>query len=459
MRFKGKLALFTRGGLGRAMSAMFARERAKVVVNYPAKKNFVLWQVLVWCLYCAFTVSTYAQPNGSQVWSSEPPSDIPFPLSKELPGIAFTGRRAQYAKADTWYPSWASNNNMYSPWTDGEVNGLGSSSKGDHATTGFATIIGNDPMILTITDAGVYHGDPKPYFGRYPSANLVHDGVWYYGTYCLMDGGKDSLGPFVGFRYSTDFGKTWHDTLHTPLNPLFPEHVRPGEKVRMGAPHFVDFGKNSEHSPDGMAYLVAHGTTEQDQKPREADESWITGDQIFLARVRPSIRNINDVSKWEFYAGRNKKGKAVWTHEFNKIRPLMDWNNSLGSVTITYDAPLKKYLTVVTNGQTTISRFNSFILESNEITGPWKLVTYMKNFGEQGYFLNFPSKFIGQDGRTLWLAYSANFANLYLPTHYLSDPPGGGYWLTLQEVNLLDPKLDGDRQVRPSKGTLKGTDK
>jgi hypothetical protein len=414
-----------------------------------ANKRLALLQVLGVCLICALTVSAYAQQNELRVWPSTPPSDIPFPVSKELTGIAFSGRHAQYAKADPWYPSWANDNNMYSPWTDGEVNGIRSSSKGDHATTGFATIIGDDPMKLTIVDAGRYHGNPKPYYGRYPSANLVYNGVWYYGTYCLMDGGKhlnlDLLGPFVGFRYSTDFGKTWHDTLHTPSNPLFPEPVRPGEKVRMGAPRFVDFGKNSEHSPDGMAYLVAHGATDPDPKPRDANESWITGDQIFLARVTPSIRNINDVSRWEFYAGRNKKGKAIWTHEFNKIKPLIDWNNRLGSVTITYDAPLRKYLMVVTDGQTTISRFNSFILESNEITGPWKLVTYMKSFGEQGYFLNFPSKFIGHDGRTLWLAYSANFTNLYLPTHYRSDPPGGGYWLTLQEVNLLGPKIEPPR--------------
>jgi len=34
----------------------------------------------------------------------------------------------------------------------------------------------------------------------------------------------------------------------------------------------------------------------------------------------------------------------------------------------------------------------------------------MKDFGEQGYFLNFPSKFISNNGYTLWLCYSSNFA-------------------------------------------------
>ena len=36
----------------------------------------------------------------------------------------------------------------------------------------------------------------------------------------------------------------------------------------------------------------------------------------------------------------------------------------------------------------------SYILEADALTGPWRLVTYLKDFGEQAYFLNFPSKFI-----------------------------------------------------------------
>ena len=31
------------------------------------------------------------------------------------------------------------------------------------------------------------------------------------------------LGPFVGFRWSTDFGKTWNETPCTPAKPLFGE--------------------------------------------------------------------------------------------------------------------------------------------------------------------------------------------------------------------------------------------
>ena len=75
-----------------------------------------------------------------------------------------------------------------------------------------------------------------------------------------------------------------------------------GEPVKIGAPHFVDFGKNMEHSPDGKAYLVAHGASDGTDR-RFGYNSWITGDEIYLMRVTPRIENMNDASKYEFFDG------------------------------------------------------------------------------------------------------------------------------------------------------------
>ena len=84
---------------------------------------------------------------------------------------------------------------------------------------------------------------------------------------------------------------------------------------------------------------------------------------------------------------------------------------------------------------------NSYILESDKITGPWKLVTYMKEFGEQGYFLNFPSKFISKDGLTLWLCYSGNFSQGWNNIRFKAIPAGSRYGLVLQQVKLLNPTM------------------
>lgn len=382
-------------------------------------------------------------------WPSETPKDCPFPLSKDLTGIRFTGVHSDYHCGDTWYPSWASDGNLYSPWTDGKTEGVGAfSGKGELAETGQAVLVGDDPLQLKIANtAPVQIASALPYLGRYPCGSLVHNGVWYYGTYCLgpspkvshegMDYNWPVLGPMPGFRVSKDYGKTWTPSPLSGDKPLFPEPAEFMGPVKMGAPHFIDFGKNMEHSPDGKAYLVGMGAEANDPKPRYANLSWITGDQVYLARVTPSIENINDISQYEFFAGNGADGRPAWTKDFKAIRPLLDWNNNMGCATATYNAPLKKYLMCVTDGWPTAGKMNSYILEADAVTGPWRMVVYMKEFGQQGYFLNFPSKFIGSDGKKLWLCYSANFADHWNGVELKVDPEGGRYGLCLHEVQLL----------------------
>ena len=204
-------------------------------------------------------------------------------------------------------------------------------------------------------------------------------------------------------------------------------------QVKIGTPHFVDFGRNMEHSPDGKAYLVGHGTVEPDPKPRFANNNWIAGDQLFLTRVMPSPSSINDASQYEYFAGLDPQGRPTWSREFSQIQPLIDWNNHCGSVTITYNAPLRKYLMCVADAWPGTREINTFILESSDICGPWKMVTYMTKFGEQGYFVNIPTKFISEDGRKGWLCYSAN----YTKAQFKVNPPGGIYSMCLHEFELL----------------------
>ncbi|MBE0653240.1 MAG: DUF4185 domain-containing protein [Bacteroidales bacterium] len=394
------------------------------------------------------------------VWKSEPPADCPFEPSEQLSGIKFPGIKSGFRVGDTWYPSWAEDDRMYSPFTDGHCPRLDggndlSISDGvvafgygaERTSTGQAVMEGDDPMTLKIYSLGLSHAPSLPYHGRYPAGSLVLNGVWYYGTYCLDPAGQTKygemvynwpwLGPFVGFRYSTDYGRTWTETPHTPENPLFGETGLYGHPVKIGSPHFVDFGRNMEHSPDGKAYLVAHGADLNDAHPRFYNASWITGDQVYLFRVTPSVENINDIGKYEFYAGKDKKGNPLWTTNFNEIKPLLEWNNNMGCVTVTYNAPLKKYLMCVTDGGNTCAKMNSYILEADQLTGEWKLVSYMKNFGEQAYFLNIPSKFISDDGKTAWLLYSGNFAKDWNGEKIIENPPGSHYGMVFQKIEFL----------------------
>ena len=390
-------------------------------------------------------------------WKSDPPADCPFERSKDLTGIRFLGVKSGFRYGDTWYPSWAADDKLYSPWTDGGCWRLDGSvesiwsgeGNGEFARTGQGVIEGHDPLDLKVYSLGTHVASALPYHGRYPCGSLVYHGVWYYGTYCLDPSGEAAygpmtinwpwMGPFVGFRVSTDYGRSWKETPLTPAKPLFGETGINGFPVRIGSPHFVDFGKDMRDSPDGKAYLVAHGADPSDTKWRFWNDSWITGDEIYLLRVTPAPETINDASKYEFYAGRDAQGGPVWTGDFARIKPLLEWNNAMGCVTVTYDAPLKKFLMAVTDGGNTCAKMATYLLESDSLTGPWKLVSYMKDFGEQAYFVNIPSKFISADGRTAWLLYSTNFAADWNGRKIGVNPPGGHYGLVLQKIELLGP--------------------
>ncbi len=359
-----------------------------------------------------------------------------LPPSEVIRGVRFTGRHAEYTQADTWYPSWGADDVLYSPWTDGSVGPWACGSFGMLAATGTAKILGADPTALEVVPLGTRFASSRPYGGRYPSANLVHGTDWFLGTYCLdMSPGAenwDVLGPFVGFRTSSDLGRTWHDCPHTPDKPLFPESGKDGAKVKVGAPHVVDHGRELEHSPDGLAYLVAHGAERPD-----APLSWITGDQAYLLRVPPTAAAVNDLAAYEFFAGHDEQGRPRWSREFADLRPVVDWPGRLGCVTATYLPGLRRYLLCASSGWPTTGTTDTVLLEAPDLTGPWSVVADLPRFGPQAYFVNVPSKFVSADGRTAWLCYSANYTNRWHDDTLRPDPAGSQYSLCLQELELM----------------------
>jgi hypothetical protein len=411
---------------------------------------FVLVTISQTALYAQERVVPYnPKPWLPTIWKSDPPAGCPFEKSSDIVGVAFTRQYVSYTDADTFYPSWAVDDNMYCAWTDGEI-GLESVQSGgkEKARAGIVKIEGNDPMNLKVTSLGTLGASALPYGGRYPCANLVYDGIWYYGTYGVdFDFSKPEYpgeyswaicGPFPGFAMSKDYGKTWTPCPHDLNNPLMPESGKDGKQVKLGTPHFVDFGKNLQYSPDGKAYLIGHGALDNDPTPRVANNSWIAGDAVYMARVTPSVENMNDLSKYEFFAGFDKKKAAIWSSDFTMIKPLLVWDDRMGCTTITYNPALKKYIMCTTDGWPGMKDMNSYLLESDQITGPYRLITYMKNFGRQAYFLNLPSRFISETGRTAWLSYSANFNSVYFCDRTLADPIGSRYAWNLQEFLLLD---------------------
>jgi len=64
------------------------------------------------------------------------------------------------------------------------------------------------------------------------------------------------------------------------------------------------------------------------------------------------------------------------------------------------------------------------------------MVQYLKDFGPQAYFVNIPSKFISEDGKTAWLCFSANFSYTRGLQASPGNPQGSAYTLSLHEIIL-----------------------
>ncbi|HVZ74097.1 MAG TPA: hypothetical protein VHJ20_17080 [Polyangia bacterium] len=369
--------------------------------------------------------------NTSFHWPNTPPASSPFARSTSIKEIVFTGRHRLYATGDTFIPTWGSDDNLYTPFTYGEVGGVDSGSG-----LGWAKLTGHDPLALTVANAGTIDaGNPGPYSGAFPAASAILNGVWFYGA-SSEDGNNGPCGywcvggPFIGFWISNDYGNTWAGPKDGQMTSLFGESALDGKKVKMGGPRFVDFGKEMMDSPDGKAYVVASGATDP-----SSPDNWIAADQVYLARLTLTPTTANDVTAWEFYGGKDAGGKAIWSHAFADIKPLLEWPNHMGSVSMTYLPALKKYLMAVSrpaDGFDTYGGFDTYFLEADDVTGPYRMVQYLHDFGMSAYYVNIPSRFLGCDGKTMWIQYSSNDSTD-------ENPPGSRYALSFQEVVLDVP--------------------
>ena len=319
-------------------------------------------------------------------WPSNPPPDFPFEPSTSIRGIAFTGRAAHYTHADTWYPSWASDGNLYSPWTDGnfkypivDINHFDCSSdsrnrtnadKGGKSGTGNARITGSDPLHLSVEDLGVQYASPAPYGGRYPCGSLVHNGIWYYGTYCLeREQVGASTGTFMGRSSASASPATWAkpgQTRHTPeQNRSSAKRAKTAARSRSAHRISSISARTWSTRPTAKPTSSAHGATTARRRRRlDRGRRSLPDPRDALARERSTI-----APKYEFFAGQ-RGGAAGVDAGFREIKPLVEWTGPSGCVTMTYIAPLKKYLMCCTDGWPTIETFDTFVWSQTVSPGP-----------------------------------------------------------------------------------------
>eukprot|EP00039_Didymoeca_costata_P021618 m.344993 g.344993 ORF g.344993 m.344993 type:complete len:521 (+) comp25570_c0_seq1:139-1701(+) len=431
----------------------YSTQRAPVVLNGFVSPSCAVMEFpsanSEWTRVCSsFNCSCLSYPPPCN-WPSNVPSSSPFENAPGNPYIRIGDGLVHQLWGDTLYPSWDDDGNLYSAYDDGAGVGSNCPDNNPHcntSTTGNVIISGHDWRNLTLTKMPPVTESGYPYNGRYTSANIALGGVWWVGTYALGDFDLEceyykkqyaclqfcNMGPFIGFRYSTDKGKTWTEPSQNTSNNLFNEPLHPNGVVKMGAPHVVDYGQGNKHSPDGKVYIVGNGCL---QTHPGSNCSWISGDAVFMARVTINPKqpqSINDASNWEFWTGED------WSSNFSDIKPVWSWMYKVGTVTITFNPYSNKYIMCVTTPSadvfpSTVAQYDTYFLESDSITGKYKMISYLERFGPQAYFVHWPSKFISNATAGV-LMYSANFRqmNKNLPP----NPPGSGYGLNVVPISI-----------------------
>jgi hypothetical protein len=147
---------------------------------------------------------------------------------------------------------------------------------------------------------------------------------------------------------------------------------------------------------------------------------------------------MNNPSNWQYLAkdGSYKNWNRGNLQEvYANIKPLVDATGYLGNVGLTYNAPLDKYIMTLSRMGGQRDYFDTLILVADTIDGDYRVVQYMKGFASASYFMNIPSRFISDDGKTMWLCYSSNYNCNNAPIPNIS---GSSYALCLTEFTLDD---------------------
>lgn len=267
----------------------------------PIKLNCVLLCLgLVWFPFSACSVDLRSR-------SPYPPSPVIRSISWDFDNLI-----KKAPGSDLWPMTWASDDNLYTSWGDGD--GFGGTNRLGRVSLGFARIEGSPSGFSARNVWGGQGAERKPAFtGKCPGM-LSIDGTLYAWVRMPAAG-------FLHYRlaWSRNLGRDWQLS-----NCSFPDG---GD--RFVAKTFVNFGRDYQGAPDDFVYIYGGevGRT----------------DRIYLLRVPRA-------SLWErraymFYTGSGTDDKPAWsTRASDRVPVFIDPDSSSNAATVVYNAGLKRFI-------------------------------------------------------------------------------------------------------------------
>jgi hypothetical protein len=335
----------------------------------------------------------------------------PYPASTILEGISWNeASKQRYATdSDLWDSAWASDDNVYAGWGDGE--GFSGRTK---AQMGFSQLSGS-PADGTLGGIDVFYGMSNPPECPGDSPPIV--GGKPTGTAALANGLIYSLhlsGPDLGggncssqwLARSRDNGASWTDHI---ANIDWPDAhgFAPSAVLQYGR------AQGGALAPDhtGIPYLYIYGT----KASRPVYEQ-------YLARVPASpASSIEQLSAWQYYAGADASGDPVWSPSSALGKPVWTDTNNGQWLEVTFDKALGRYLAYDDHGYSCRGQpceRQVSLFDAPSPWGPWTTFDYEDEFDNQGCGTNcladraevsffLMQKWFSPDGLTVWAEYSS----------------------------------------------------
>lgn len=307
---------------------------------------------------------------------------------------------------DLWAQCWSDDNNIYA------ANGDGSGFGGAWSDVALNRITGS-PYDYNLNGSRIGASNLSKVwassgYNRKPTSMLSVDGILYMAVQDLNNTDGPNIfndAPNATIIKSVDKGKNW---TFNEERPMFSNHI-------FTTVMFLDYGQDSKDNTFDE-YVYAYGL---DYNWRDSFSGSVADPQsLYLARMKKE--DIMSVSKWEFYTG-DLEGNASWSEagDINSKQPVLKdkrrvYNDLIGGGSpnysvlsqgsIVYNKAINRYI------YTSWTEYTYEFYESPTPYGPWKHF-FSKDFGKYkwdqnrfgGYATVIPSKFISEDGLTMYV--------------------------------------------------------
>jgi CubicO group peptidase (beta-lactamase class C family) len=164
---------------------------------------------------------------------------------------------------------------------------------------------------------------------------------------------------------------------------------------------FVNYGKNYQGARDNYVYMASH----------DNPSAYAVSDHFVLLRAPKD--KLMDRSAYEFYKGSDNNGRPLWTKDVRQRQPVFTNPQKCCRSSISYHPGTGRYLwwQQLPNTGDIDTRYSGGlgIFEAPEPWGPWTTAYYAEKWdvgvGDLGCF---PTKWMSEDGKTLYLVFSGN---------------------------------------------------